>query len=102
MGKVATESSDFVILTTDNPRSEDPQLIISDIIKGIGKKINNYKVVLDRFAAIKDALSLAQNRDIVVIAGKGHESSQIFADKTIHFNDREAVKEILQCLQQKK
>lgn len=102
MGKVATESSDFVILTTDNPRSEDPQLIISDIIKGIGKKINNYKVVLDRFAAIKNALSLAQNRDIVVIAGKGHESSQIFADKTIHFNDREAVKEILQCLQQKK
>ena len=102
MGKVATEFSDFVILTTDNPRSEDPEFIISDIIKGIDKKTNNYKVVLDRFAAIKDALSLAQNRDIVVIAGKGHESSQIFADKTIHFNDREAVEEILQCLQQKK
>ncbi len=96
MGKVATTLSDFVILTNDNPRSEDPEQIVADIIRGIDKKAGNYKVVLDRFQAIREAISLAGGGDIVVVAGKGHESSQIFAGETIHFSDREAVKKILQ------
>ncbi len=95
MGKIATGLCDYVIITCDNPRSEDPEKIIFDIMKGIGKKKDNYKVVLDRFQAIKYALSVAHNRDIVVIAGKGHESTQVFADKVIPFNDREVVEQIL-------
>ena len=95
MGRVATELSDSVIITCDNPRSENPRDIVSDIIRGIDKKRNNYEVLLDRFQAIRRALSVARHRDIVVIAGKGHESSQIFADRVIPFNDREVVKKIL-------
>ena len=95
MGKVATELSDFVIITCDNPRTENPKQIINDIVRGIDKKKNNYKIVLDRFKAIRKALSCADKGDTVLIAGKGHESSQILADRTIHFNDREAVEAIL-------
>ena len=102
MGRVATKLADFSIITCDNPRSENPKQIISDILQGVNKSTNNCKVVLDRFQAILKALSLARNRDIVLIAGKGHESTQLFADKTIPFNDRKAVEEILQCLQSKK
>lgn len=95
MGKVATELSDVVIITSDNPRSEEPERIICDILKGIDKKKDNYQIVLDRFEAIGKAISLAGAKDTVVIAGKGHESVQIFADRTIHFNDREAVEKVL-------
>ena len=102
MGKVATRLSDSVILTNDNPRSENPEQIVSDILKGIDKKATNYKIVLDRFQAIQEALSFAGRGDIVVIAGKGHESSQIFADRTVPFSDREAAEEILRCLPSKK
>lgn len=102
MGRVASELSDFVIITSDNPRSEDPGLIIFDIVKGIDRRKTNYEIVLDRFKAIHKAISMAGERDIVVIAGKGHESSQIFADRAIPFNDYEVVKKILQCLPLKK
>ncbi len=95
MGRLATKLSDFVIITSDNPRSENPARIISDIKRGIGKKSHNYKVVSDRFRAIQEALSIARKGDIVVIAGKGHESSQIFADKTVPFNDCKVVRKIL-------
>jgi len=95
MGKVATELSDVAIITSDNPRSEEPERIISDILKGVDKKKDNYQVVLDRFEAIGRAVSLAGAADTVVIAGKGHETVQIFADRTIHFNDREAVEKVL-------
>ncbi len=95
MGKVATELSDLAIITSDNPRSEEPERIISDILKGVDKKKDNYQVVLDRFEAIGRAVSLAGAADTVVIAGKGHETVQIFADRTIHFNDREAVEKVL-------
>ena len=95
MGKVAAKFADLAIITCDNPRTEEPRQIVSDILQGIGKKTDNYKVVLDRFQAIQEALSLARRKDIVVIAGKGHESSQVFADKAIPFNDRKAVERIL-------
>jgi len=93
MGKVATELSDFVIITNDNPRSEKPKQIIRDIERGIRKK--NYSIVLDRKEAIRQSLSLAKKGDIVLVAGKGHEGYQILGDNIIRFDDR---KEISLCL----
>ncbi|MBN2097912.1 MAG: UDP-N-acetylmuramoyl-L-alanyl-D-glutamate--2,6-diaminopimelate ligase, partial [Candidatus Omnitrophica bacterium] len=92
----ASRLCEQVILTSDNPRSEDPGQIIRDIQQGISKTRNNYQAVPDRFQAIQQALLSAQKNDLVVIAGKGHESTQIFADQTIHFNDREVIEQILQ------
>ena len=93
MGAIAEELSDKVILTSDNPRSEDPQQILSDILSGF-KSTDNVIVEADREAAIKAAKKLAHKDDIVVIAGKGHEDYQILKNKTIHFDDREEVKKI--------
>ena len=93
MGLVASSLADFCIITNDNPRNEEPQEIANEIIKGIKNK--NFEVILDRFQAIKKALSLARDNDIVVIAGKGHENYQIFKDRTIPFDDSRVVKEIL-------
>ena len=96
MGEVASQLADYVIVTSDNPRQEDPQAIIGEIIAGF--KGNHYAVVLDRKEAIAKAFSLVQKGEIVLIAGKGHEDYQIFKDKTIHFDDREIARECLQCL----
>jgi len=93
MGRVADRLSDFSIITSDNPRSEDPQKITSEIVKGFSS--GNYKVILDREGAIKEALSLAREGDIVIIAGKGHEAYQIFKDRTVSFDDRQIVRNIL-------
>lgn len=100
MGKIASEMADFAIITSDNPRSEDPKAIVSEIEQGIITK--NYKIIIDRAEAIKQALAMAQKGDIVLIAGKGHETSQIFKDSRIPFDDRIEVKKALECLQQKK
>ncbi|MDD4953963.1 MAG: UDP-N-acetylmuramoyl-L-alanyl-D-glutamate--2,6-diaminopimelate ligase, partial [Candidatus Omnitrophica bacterium] len=96
MGEVATELSDYAIITNDNPRSEDPRAIISDIKKGIRKK--DFCVIYDRLEAIKKALSLAKQRDIILIAGKGHEDYQVLKNKRIYFDDRKAVRECLQSM----
>lgn len=93
MGRIGTEISDFSIITSDNPRSEDPDSIIKDIIQGISKK--NYSVITDRRTAIKKAIEMAHKNDVIVIAGKGHEDYQILKDKTIEFDERKIVKEIL-------
>ncbi|MBU0549706.1 MAG: UDP-N-acetylmuramoyl-L-alanyl-D-glutamate--2,6-diaminopimelate ligase [Candidatus Omnitrophica bacterium] len=93
MGKVATELAHFAFITSDNPRNEEPQKIIDDIVSGIEKK--NFKVITDRNEAIKEALAQAGKDDIILIAGKGHEDYQIFKDKTIHFDDREVALEYL-------
>jgi UDP-N-acetylmuramoyl-L-alanyl-D-glutamate--2,6-diaminopimelate ligase len=93
MGYAASQLADYVIITNDNPRSEDPQSIIQDIKGGIKK--DNYCIIPDRKEAIKKSLSLAKSQDIVLIAGKGHENYQILNNKTIHFDDREVVKECL-------
>ena len=95
MGKVAGQLSDVVIVTNDNPRGEDPQSIISEII--LGFSTDNYQVVADREKAIATAIAMAGAGDIVLIAGKGHEDYQIFKDKTISFNERKIVKKYLQC-----
>ena len=93
MGRVAGQLSDIVIVTTDNPRSEDPQSIISGII--LGFSTDNYQVVADREKAIATAIAMAGAGDIVLIAGKGHEDYQIFKDKTIAFDERAIVKKYL-------
>ncbi len=93
MASVVEELSDFAIVTTDNPRSEDPEEIVREILVGFKKK--NFKVVLDRAEAIAQALSLAQQGDVVIIAGKGHEDYQIFKDHTITFDERKIVRENL-------
>lgn len=95
MGKIADELSDIVVVTSDNPRSEDPQLIISDILSGV-KSINTQKVYVepDRGIAISMLKNIAKVNDVVIIAGKGHEDYQILKDKTIHFDDREEARKI--------
>ena len=93
MARAACELADYSIVTSDNPRSEDPQAIVDEIAAGFSKK--NYETCLDRKEAIGRALKLAQEDQVVLIAGKGHEDYQIFKDRTISFNEREIVKELL-------
>jgi UDP-N-acetylmuramoyl-L-alanyl-D-glutamate--2,6-diaminopimelate ligase len=96
MAKAACELADYSFVTSDNPRSEEPEAIISEIIAGFSKA--NYEICVDRREAIARALKLAQKTQVVLIAGKGHEDYQIFKDRTISFNEREIVKECLQLL----
>lgn len=96
MGKVCAELADFLIITSDNPRSEDPKSIIDDILKGLPSGFKDYKVSLDRRKAIELSLSMAEDDDIVLIAGKGHEKYQILKDTTIAFDDTKIVDEILE------
>ena len=93
MGKIAEEYADKVIVTSDNPRSENPQQIITDILAGF-KTTSLVTVEPDRELAIKEAYKIAKPNDIVILAGKGHEDYQILADKTIYFDDREKVRKI--------
>ena len=96
MGKIASENSDFIIITNDNPRSEDPQKIADGILEGIS---NDHKdrtmVILDRYKAIEYALLKATVNDCILIAGKGHENYQEFADGKHDFSDVNSVTEIL-------
>lgn len=96
MGEVASRLADWVIITNDNPRSEDPEAIARQIVAGCQR--NNYEVILDRREAIHKAVGMAREGDIVLIAGKGHEDYQIFKEKTLPFKEREVVEECLSCL----
>jgi UDP-N-acetylmuramoyl-L-alanyl-D-glutamate--2,6-diaminopimelate ligase len=99
MGDIATELSDFVFVTSDNPRSEDEGRIALDVEVGIRRRSrNNYQVILEREKAIASALNMARKQDIILIAGKGHETYQIIGDKRIHFNDIEVAKKYLSNL----
>ena len=93
LGRIGTELSDLAIITSDNPRQEDPMLIIREIVVGISK--SNYVAIENRKEAIKMALDMAEEGDVVVLAGKGHENYQIINEGTIHFDEREVVDEIL-------
>ena len=95
MGQVAGELSDVVVLTSDNPRSEDPLQIMNDALVGIRRSDTKTIVEPDRAVAIHKAFQEARAGDLVLLAGKGHETYQIFADKTIHFDDREVAREAL-------
>jgi len=85
MAEVVERNADYAIVTSDNPRKEDPDAIIADTEKGF--RLNNYEKVVDRAEAIARAIDLARPRDLVLIAGKGHEAYQEFADRTIPFDD---------------
>lgn len=95
MSEVASKLADVVILTTDDPRGEDPEQIMEDLIKGIDKR-KPYLVLFDRREAIETALTIANRGDSVVIAGRGHERYQIIdEEKKVPFQDREVVEEII-------
>ncbi|MFA5793617.1 MAG: UDP-N-acetylmuramoyl-L-alanyl-D-glutamate--2,6-diaminopimelate ligase [Candidatus Brocadiia bacterium] len=94
MGKVVAKYADTFVITSDNPRSEDPHRIITDIQKGIGRK-KEYFVEPDRYSAIKKAIELARPGDLVLLAGKGHETYQIFRDVVKPFDDRQVAMELL-------
>lgn len=98
MGSIAEHFADFVIVTSDNPRSEDPRAIIDDILEGMRDSRTPYKVIENRIEAIKYAVSIAQPGDIIVLAGKGHETYQILKDGTIHLDEREVVAEALKSI----
>jgi UDP-N-acetylmuramoyl-L-alanyl-D-glutamate--2,6-diaminopimelate ligase len=87
MGSAADQLADFTIITSDNPRKEDPEAILRDIEEGFRRK--HYEKILDRRKAIARAIELAKPRDIILIAGKGHEKTQEFGDHTVPFDDVE-------------
>ena len=96
MGKVVCDLADYAIITSDNPRSEDPARIIKEIQQGIQK--SNYCVIADRRRAIAKGLSLINKKDCLLIAGKGHEDYQILKNKVLKFNDRKVVAECLELM----
>jgi UDP-N-acetylmuramoyl-L-alanyl-D-glutamate--2,6-diaminopimelate ligase len=98
MGEIATALADTTLVTSDNPRSEDPARIIADIEAGAARGGGTYRAVIDRREAIAVALAEAQAGDVVLVAGKGHEQGQQFADRTVPFDDREVVRESLESL----
>ena len=95
MGRVASELSDFVIVTSDNPRTEVPGAIIADILEGMKDTTTPYTVIENRREAIAWAIRNAQPDDVIILAGKGHETYQILGREKVHFDEREAVAEIL-------
>ncbi len=95
MGRVALDA-DFAVVTSDNPRTEDPNAIIDDIVSGMGDKTGRYEVVSDRRSAIARAIELAEPGDAILIAGKGHEDYQIVGDTVLDFDDRKVAAEELQ------
>lgn len=95
MGNIAVRNADYVIVTSDNPRTEDPASIIEDILEGTKGLSTPVKVIENRVEAIKYAISIGRPGDIIVLAGKGHETYQILKDKTIHLDEREVINEAL-------
>ena len=99
MGRVATERADLTIVTSDNPRSEDPRSIMEDILLGVPPAHRpNVVVEPDRAIAIEAAFRLARPGDVVVLAGKGHETTQTIGDQVIEFDDRVVARRILEGL----
>jgi UDP-N-acetylmuramoyl-L-alanyl-D-glutamate--2,6-diaminopimelate ligase len=98
MGAVATSLADVAVVTSDNPRSEDPQAIIDEILAGTREASAEIEVEPDRRLAIRHAVALADAGDVIVIAGKGHEQGQTFADRTLPFSDTEEAREALRLL----
>lgn len=93
MGDIGTKLADLAVITSDNPRTEDPEKIINDIVSGV--KTGEYKVIVNRKEAIGYALSIAKKDDIVLLAGKGQETYQIIGKEKTHFDEREVVREFL-------
>ena len=100
MAAIACELSDKVIITSDNPRTENPQIIIDEMMEGVeGQHFKKTLSVLDRGQAIKTAVSMAEKGDIILIAGKGHEKYQDINGVKHHFDDMELINELFKKLE---
>jgi len=91
MGEIGVKLSDIAVITSDNPRTEDPEAIIRDIVAGVKPEYGMYKVVCDRRAAIRYAMDIAEKDDIIILAGKGHETYQEINGVKNHLDEREEV-----------
>lgn len=98
MAQAAAQASDYVVLTSDNPRSEDPLGIMNDALVGLRRFDTPHTIEPDRAKAIRAALKEARAGDIVILAGKGHETYQVLKDRTIHFDDRKVARDVLREL----
>ncbi|MCX7821355.1 MAG: UDP-N-acetylmuramyl-tripeptide synthetase, partial [Brevinematales bacterium] len=99
MGEISGRIADFTIITSDNPRTEDPLTIIKEIEEGIKNVTTNYEIIVDRREAIRKAILMAKRNDCIVIAGKGHEDYQIIGKEKFHFSDREEALKIISSIQ---
>ena len=99
MGEISGKVADYTIITSDNPRTEKPEDIIKAIEEGISKTKGKYEVVVDRTEAIEKAIKMANKRDIIILAGKGHETYQEVNNEKKHYDEREIVKEIIEKMQ---
>ena len=95
MGEISGKIADYTIITSDNPRTEDPQKIVNQIEEGIKKTKGKYEVIVDRIEAIKKAINMANKRDIIILAGKGHEPYQEINGVKYPFDERIIVKDIV-------
>jgi UDP-N-acetylmuramoyl-L-alanyl-D-glutamate--2,6-diaminopimelate ligase len=95
MAAIAARHSDWVCVTSDNPRSEDPRAIAQEVASGFPEGFTEFSVVIDRRKAIRQALLKAREGDIVLLAGKGHERNQIVGDRVLPFSDREEAEKVL-------
>lgn len=98
MGRLAVENSDKVIVSSDNPRSEDPEEIIKDVMVGIEGSDVPVETIADREEAVRHAIMTAQPGDMILLAGKGHETYQVLKDETIHLDEREIVADAIKNL----
>jgi UDP-N-acetylmuramoyl-L-alanyl-D-glutamate--2,6-diaminopimelate ligase len=101
MGEAAGTYSDFVVITSDNPRTEDPLRIIRETEQGVARTGRPYLAISDRREAIARAIGMAKTGDVVIIAGKGHENYQIIGNEKFHFDDREVAAEALNNLSER-
>ena len=98
MGEISGKIADFTIITSDNPRTENPEEIVKEIEAGIKKTKGKYTCIVDRIEAIKHAISMAKKSDIIVLAGKGHEPYQEIGHEKYPFDERIIVRDIIQEL----
>ncbi len=96
MGRIAAELSDVVVVTSDNPRTENPEEIIKDILVGIDSENKEIITITDRSEAIKKAISIAEKDDVILLAGKGHETYQVIGKERVHYDEREVVAKVLE------
>lgn len=95
MGEVSGEIANFTIITSDNPRTEEPETILREIEEGMKRTKGEYITILDRTEAIKHAINMANKHDIIVLAGKGHETYHIIGEEKFPYDEREVIKELM-------
>jgi UDP-N-acetylmuramoyl-L-alanyl-D-glutamate--2,6-diaminopimelate ligase len=96
MGRIAATLADVVVVTSDNPRSEDPEAILKDVRAGVEAEGKSARYVVDRRQALAEAIALARAGDVVLVAGKGHETYQVVGGRRLPFDDRVVAKELLE------